>query len=79
MVVERNIRNVVEKMYGRKIMANETVHHINSNTIDNSPDNLCLMTRGEHKKCHYSLQNCVMELFKNSIIGFDKGKYYIRL
>ena len=69
---------VAERMYGRCLMASELIHHINGDTLNNDPNNLCLMTRSEHKLCHYSLQDCVAELFKEGVIFFSNGKYFVR-
>ncbi len=43
---------VAEKMIGRKLYRDEIVHHINGNKNDNRPENLKVMTAGEHKKLH---------------------------
>jgi len=43
---------LMEKNIGRRIFANECVHHINGNREDNRIENLQLMTRREHAKLH---------------------------
>lgn len=50
---------VMEQIIGRRIFANEVVHHIDKNRTNNNPDNLQLMTRAEHAKLHAieNLQN----------------------
>lgn len=70
---------IAERMIGRELSKREVVHHINGNTLDNNLFNLSVMDRSEHKKCHYSLQSCGMELFKQGIIKFNKNKgcYYV--
>lgn len=45
-------RVVVEKTLGRKLDAGEVVHHINGVRDDNRPENLEVMTRGEHARLH---------------------------
>lgn len=45
-------RAVMEKHLGRKLTDDEVVHHINGDKMDNSIENLVLMTRGEHSTLH---------------------------
>ena len=47
-------RAVAEKMLGRPLAANEVVHHIDHNRLNNSPENLMVMTRSEHQRLHQS-------------------------
>lgn len=68
---------VAEVLLGRNLFANETIHHINGNTLNNEMYNLAVMTRSEHKLCHYSLQYCIAELFLNGEVKFKDGEYYV--
>ena len=43
---------VAEKSLGRKLMRNEVVHHKDFNRLNNSIENLEVMTRGEHSRIH---------------------------
>lgn len=45
-------RLVVEQKIGRHLDPAEIVHHINGIMTDNRPENLEIMTRGEHKRFH---------------------------
>lgn len=43
---------LVEDRIGRKLLPDETVHHIDRDRSNNSLDNLALMTRAAHTKLH---------------------------
>lgn len=45
-------RYVMECLLGRKLEKHEIVHHINHDTLDNSPQNLELLSQSEHSKGH---------------------------
>ena len=45
-------RFVMESVIGRALLADEDVHHRNGNKTDNSPENLELITHGEHSRHH---------------------------
>lgn len=49
-------RVVMEKHLGRRLKSTETVHHIDCNKLNNTIDNLLLMTVSEHKKLHDKLR-----------------------
>lgn len=68
---------VMERIIGRKLFSDETVHHVDGDTLNNSPGNLCLMTRRQHRKCHNSLQACTAILLKSGKIKFENGEYVV--
>lgn len=43
---------LIEKRIGRRLFANEVVHHKDGNRSNNDLDNLQLMTRAEHASLH---------------------------
>ena len=43
---------IIEEMIGRRLYANECVHHKNGIRCDNRPENLQLMTRSDHSSIH---------------------------
>jgi hypothetical protein len=48
-------RVVAEQVLGRTLGKGEIVHHVNRDTLDNRPENLRVMTCGEHTKLHMSI------------------------
>jgi len=68
---------IAERILGRELSKREVTHHIDGDTLNNNIDNLCVMDRSQHKKCHYSLQHVALELFLKGIVKFNKGKYYV--
>ncbi len=49
---QRAHRVIMEKHIGRKLNANEEVHHINHNPLDNRLENLELILRQKHTQLH---------------------------
>jgi len=45
-------RHLMETLIGRPLDKDEVVHHRDGNPLNNSPDNLVVMTRSEHTKLH---------------------------
>lgn len=45
-------RLVMERFLGRKLAPDEHVHHIDGDTLNNSPSNLKIVTRAEHLSIH---------------------------
>lgn len=45
-------RYILEQKLGRFLEKNEVAHHINENKLDNRPENLEVLTIGQHNKKH---------------------------
>jgi hypothetical protein len=70
---------VIEEKIGRKVERGEVVHHIDGDKLNNSPDNLHLYpSHVEHRDCHSQLQELGYKLYKDGILGFEDGKYFIK-
>ena len=51
----KNVREhvlIAEEKIGRKLKKNEVVHHMDGDKMNNNPENLTVVTRGEHAKIH---------------------------
>ena len=59
-------RHIAEQMIGRKLFANEVVHHINGNKLDNRPENLMVMDAGEHSRLE-NIGKSLTEEHKNKL------------
>jgi hypothetical protein len=70
-------RYILEKYFNRKLKRNEHVHHIDGETLNNNINNLVVDDRSGHKKIHNSLQKCVAELYRNDVVKFKEGVYYV--
>jgi hypothetical protein len=46
-------RVVAGKILGRKLLRTEVVHHIDGNTLNNSPSNLAVMGWEQHYRLHH--------------------------
>lgn len=46
----------MEKKIGRRLFANEVVHHIDENRANNNIENLQLMTRADHARLHRNIE-----------------------
>ena len=48
-------RYIMERKLKRPLLSSEHVHHIDENTLNNSPDNLMILSAAEHLQHHQSL------------------------
>ena len=56
---------IIEKIIGRRLYANECVHHIDHDKTNNDPSNLLLMTKSEHASLHASENSILRKRDKN--------------
>ena len=66
-------RHVMELKLGRKLLANEVVHHINGNKHDNRPENLEVMDAGFHSRIE-NLGRILSEEHRAKLSKSGKGK-----
>lgn len=59
---------VAERLIGRFVKKNEVVHHLDSDRTNNSPDNLCVVDRGDHMRIHRALGGAGSILLKEGRI-----------
>src|SRR4051812_44369367 len=45
-------RLIVEDREGRSLGSDELVHHVDHNRLNNSPENLVIISRSEHQRLH---------------------------
>ena len=57
-------RLVAEETLGRTLTDKEVVHHIDGNRINNSPENLIVMSNAEHSRLHALLRSTVVRMTK---------------
>lgn len=62
-------RWAVEQYIGRKLSTNEHIHHINGNKLDNRIENLEVLTPGQHRIVHRTIQPHICDICKTK-------KYY---
>ncbi len=49
-------RIVMERFLNRKLKSSENIHHIDENTLNNSPSNLMIVNRSEHMSIHIKIR-----------------------
>jgi len=54
-VATREHRFIMEQSIGRKLHANEDVHHVNGDRLDNRIENLTILERAPHRMEHHPL------------------------
>lgn len=57
-----------EKMIGRYIEKNESIHHKDRNRSNNSESNLCVMTKNQHMLLHRALGTVGIKMIYNGMV-----------
>ena len=71
---------VMQDHLNRKLEANEVVHHIDGNKLNNEIDNLDLCTQQQHNNCHAKSKELIFKLYKMGIVQYNKitKMYFIK-
>jgi len=62
----------MENILGRKLETWEEVHHINGDSLDNTPDNLYVVDKKNHSRLHFILFKKVQKLERENTLLKDK-------
>lgn len=74
---KREHRVVAEAKYGRKLQTGEHTHHIDENSLNNSPENLMVLSSGLHRKAHHPLQGKWSKKFDACLnCGTDQRRHF---
>ena len=77
---KREHRLVVEEQIGRELTAEEIVHHIDGDKLNNDFENLALCAnKSEHQRAHASLEHIGLELYKAGLVWYshETNTYYV--
>ncbi len=70
---------LAERTLGRKLVQGEVVHHIDGVKDNNSPQNLWVYDRREHRRMHNEDAFKVLQyFFFRGKVGFKNGEYFIK-
>jgi hypothetical protein len=70
---------VAEASIGRQLVqGKEVVHHIDGDKSNNTPGNLLVCTRSQHRVLHRSLEQIGYILVARGLVVFEGGEYRLR-
>lgn len=65
---------VAERFMGRPLTSDEVCHHLNGNRSDNRPENILVLSRGQHSKLHMWMKKGAPGIERFGVERVNSGK-----